>query len=96
MIVENKYENPGILHENTMPNRAYYIPSSAYLGDLVTDRERSDRFQSLNGTWQFRYYPDIHDMDQGDIYAQIRKDLDGFVPVAVPGTWQNYGYDQHH
>lgn len=95
MIVENKYENPGILHENTMPNRAYYIPSSAYLGNLVTDRERSDRFQSLNGTWQFRYYPDIHDMDQGDVYAQIRKDLDGFVPVAVPGTWQNYGYDQH-
>ncbi len=95
MIVEKLYENMAILHVNTMPNRAYYIPSSACLGDLVTDRERSDRFQSLNGTWQFHYYPDIHDMDQEDIQTQIRKDIAGFVPVPVPGTWQNYGYDQH-
>ena len=95
MIVENLYENPTILHVNTMPNRAYYIPSSGYRGDLVTDRERSDRFQSLNGSWQFRYYPDIHDMDQEDIRAQIRKDMAGFVEVPVPGTWQNYGFDQH-
>ena len=33
MIIPRHYENPEILHENTMPNRAYCIPASEPLAD---------------------------------------------------------------
>ena len=59
MIVPNYYENLQVLHENTMPYRAYYIPASKPMGTLVHDREKSDRFQLLNGDWKFKYYKSI-------------------------------------
>jgi len=95
MIVKKHFENPAILHENTLPDRAYYIPASSCMGDLVEDRERSDRFRSLKGTWSFRYYKSIHDLEEGDIHARIRADEYSFVPVEVPGVWQQYGFDHH-
>ena len=53
MIVPRHYENVKVLHENTMPPRAYYIPASMRMDTLVESREDSDRFQLLNGEWHF-------------------------------------------
>ena len=53
MIVPRYYENLSVLHENTMPARAYYIPASGRMDNLVEHREESDRMQLLNGTWKF-------------------------------------------
>ena len=53
MIVPRYYENLSVLHENTMPARAYYIPASRRMDNLVEHREESDRMQLLNGTWKF-------------------------------------------
>lgn len=64
MIVPNYYENLQVLHENTMPYRAYYIPASKPMGTLVHDREKSDRFQLLNGDWKFKYYKSIYDLQE--------------------------------
>ena len=63
MTIKHNYENPHILHVGSMPDRAYYIPASRYMGDLVEDRERSDRMQLLNGDWKFRYYESIYDLE---------------------------------
>ena len=60
MIVPKYYENLDVLHKNTMPNRAYYIPASFADTNLLENRELSDRFQLLSGQWQFRYYPALH------------------------------------
>lgn len=49
MIVPRYYENLDVLHENTMPARAYYIPASKRMNDLAEHREKSDRIQFLNG-----------------------------------------------
>lgn len=38
MIVPKYYEDLKIVHENTMPYRAYYIPASHYMGSLTEDR----------------------------------------------------------
>lgn len=38
MIVPKYFEDLTILHENTMPDRAYYIPSSRKQYDLVECR----------------------------------------------------------
>ena len=62
MIVPRHYENLNVLHENTMPERAYYIPASKYM-DILADRNASDRIQMLNGKWRFRYYESIHFMN---------------------------------
>ena len=39
MIVPRYYENLSVLHENTMPARAYYIPASRRMDNLVEHRE---------------------------------------------------------
>ena len=41
MIVPRNYENLKVLHENTMPPRAYYIPASLRMDTLAEDREGS-------------------------------------------------------
>lgn len=56
MIVPRYYEDLKVLHENTMPARAYYIPASKRMDDLVENRKGSDRIQFLNGIWKFKYF----------------------------------------
>ena len=67
MIIPHYYEDPHMLHENTMPNRAYYVPASKRMDNLIEHREQSDRLQSLNGNWKFRYYKSIYDLQDGRI-----------------------------
>ena len=64
MIVPAYFEDLLIQSENALPNRAYFIPASNRLDDTAEHRERSDRFQLLNGDWKFRYYPSIHDLTE--------------------------------
>ncbi len=61
MIVPKYYEDLKVLHKNTMPNRAYYIPASVRMDNLVDEREASDRFMLLSGQWKFRYFDSIYD-----------------------------------
>ena len=93
MIVEKYYENLQILHVNTMPNRAYYIPSSEKIGDLRKEKECSDRIKLLNGKWKFRYFESIYDVTE-EFYRE-GYDTSAFDTVMVPGMWQTYGYDYH-
>lgn len=93
MIVPRHYENLEILHENTMPNRSYYIPASKDMGSLVKDREKSDRLQMLNGIWKFTYYDSIYKLH--DLFFEEEFSCSGFDDIPVPGVWQNFGYDTH-
>ena len=56
MIVPKYFEDFDHLHVNTMPNRAYYIPASRRMEDLVENREASDRFFLLSGDWKLDVY----------------------------------------
>ena len=93
MIVPRHYENLHLLHENTMPHRAYYIPSSKPQFDLTQEREKSDRFFLLNGNWKFRYYDSIYDVKEEFFMEGF--DTSRFNEIPVPGCFQNYGYDKH-
>ena len=62
MIVPKHYEDLSILHEGTMPDRAYYIPAGRRMEDLVENREASDRIRMLNGNWKFRWFESIYDV----------------------------------
>ena len=93
MIVPRHYEDLKIVHENTMPYRAYYMPSSHDMGPLVENRYASDRVTELNGTWQFQYFKSIYDLEEK--FYELGYDCSKFTKVEVPGVWQNYGYDSH-
>lgn len=93
MIVPRYYENLSVLHENTMPARAYYIPASRRMDNLVEHREGSDRMQLLNGTWKFQYFNSIYDIQ--DSFFEKNYDTENFDEIQVPGVWQMAGYDTH-
>lgn len=94
MIVPKHFEDLTILHENTMPDRAYYIPSSHKQYDLVEHREHSDRFMLLNGDWEFRYYSSIYDLKE-PFYEEHATLEPAWGTLPVPCVWQMHGYDQH-
>ncbi len=93
MIVPRYYENLSVLHENTMPARAYYIPASKRMDNLVEHREESDRMQLLNGTWKFQYFNSIYDIQ--DSFFEKNYDTENFDEIQVPSLWQMAGYDTH-
>ena len=93
MIVPRYYENLSVLHENTMPARAYYIPASGRMDNLVEHREESDRMQLLNGTWKFQYFNSIYDIQ--DSFFEKNYDTENFDEIQVPSVWQMAEYDTH-
>ena len=93
MIVPRYYENLIVLHENTMPARAYYIPASKRMDNLVEHREESDRMQLLNGTWKFQYFTSIYNIK--DSFFEKNYDTENFDEIQVPSVWQMAGYDTH-
>ena len=93
MIVPRYYEDLSTLHENTMPARAYYIPASKRMDNLVEHREESDRMQLLNGTWKFQYFNSIYDVQ--DLFFEKNYDTESFDNIQVPSVWHMAGYDTH-
>ncbi|GHT55365.1 glycoside hydrolase family 42 [Spirochaetia bacterium] len=95
MKLPDYHNNADILHENTEPVRAYYIPC-ADADEALSGS--SSRVRTLNGEWQFAYFPSPYDVPEdavtlcgGDsITAPVK-----FDTVTVPSTWQNTGYDRH-
>ena len=93
MTIPHHYENLHILHENTMPDRNYYIPAGKAYSTSLDARDHSDRVQFLNGTWKFRYYDSIYNL-QDEFYSE-GYDVSGFDDIPVPSVWQMHGYDYH-
>lgn len=107
MFIPRYYEDLNALHVGCEPNRAYYIPASKPTDTSVSRRVQSDRFQLLNGEWDFRYYDSIHDLDAEVADAQAANDpvffdvafspnpFNGYTTIPVPSVWQNHGFDAH-
>lgn len=95
MIIPHYYEDPHTLHVGTMPNRAYYIPSSRRSDALVEHRETSDRFQLLNGSWRFRYYASIYDLQ--DAFYEVGYGTARTRRRSSPSTLcRTYGINPKH
>ncbi len=93
MTIPHYYENLHILHENTMPDRNYYIPAGKAYSTSLDARDHSDRVQFLNETWKFRYYDSIYKLQ--DEFCSEGYDVSGFDDIPVPSVWQMHGYDYH-
>ena len=89
----NYHRSQKVLHVGTEPPRSYFIPFSCDGATPSQDtvRNASDRFISLCGEWNFRYYPTpdlIEDFTSPD-FSDAGSDR-----MGVPGSWQTVpGYD---
>lgn len=80
------HENPHALHIGTQTPRNEYTPFAPG-EDPFAYHETSSRRVSLNGTWQFKYYPALPDLPEN----WLTMPLDATMPV--PGNWQLNGFD---
>ena len=80
------HEDLESLHVGTMDKHCYFIPF-AKGEDPFSDREKSGRFELLNGDWKFRYFDSVVDLE--DDFIGIETDN----TIPVPSNWQLHGYD---
>lgn len=93
MRIPSHHQSLSVLHEHTLPQRAYYVPASSPLTDVLAARHESDRVQMLNGDWLFRYFSNVEEL--GESFGESTYEPSAFEPIRVPGTWQHSGYDRH-
>lgn len=82
------------LHVGCEKPRAYFVPFSSWESADALGRERSDRFLSLCGEWDFRFYPSVRQV--GEVWEES---LDVADRMRVPRSWQTVtgkGYDVPH
>ncbi|MBW3092128.1 beta-galactosidase [Bifidobacterium sp. 82T10] len=85
MFIPRYYEDLTTLHVGTEPNRAYYVPASQRTDTVGEKRANSDRFQLLNGDWDFKYYKSIYDLD-ADVEAARAAGRPAFCDDGFDGT----------
>ena len=97
MLVPGLYEDLTILHQNTIPSHAYFIPASGQDKTPSAPQLRlsSDRLQMLSGCdWDFRYYRSIYDLNE-EFYQTGYQPGSGWQQETVPFCWQMKGYDEN-
>ena len=81
MKLPGYHEDLHVLHVNTLPNRAYYVPYSHMEAARRDVRQESDRFTSLNGEWNFRYFDSPMDVPEDCLTDDAPADV-----ISVPSA----------
>ena len=87
------HKSPDVLHYGCEEPRAYFVPFSCSRAAATGMRAVSDRFVSLCGDWDFRYYPSVIDIDD---FTAPDFTAEGMDKMTVPRSWQTVfgrGYD---
>ena len=90
------YENLSVLHKNTLPPRAYFIPfanlEESKKSKVSYDYSGSSRYFLLSGKWDFKYYSSVFDVEEN-----IEKIIpEGLSTIDVPSCWQMTGFERPH
>lgn len=88
VYAENPWEDPRITEINRDRARATSYSYSTIEAAIINDREKSERYQSLNGEWDFRFAPKPGDAP-ADFY---RTKVVGWGKIPVPSNWEMQGY----
>lgn len=81
------------LHVGCEKPRAYFIPFGSAEAAVFGERENSDRFISLCGDWDFKYYSSEYEFED---FLAADFDFGDFDKMPVPRSWQTVlgkGYD---
>lgn len=87
---KNDWENEAIFEINREPMHATMFPYETREIAMTNSREKSQFFQSLNGTWKFKWVP-IAANRVMDFFTVKYKDQD-WDDFAVPSNWEFKGY----
>ena len=93
MLSNSYHENISFLHVNMMPRRSYYVPFESVnesLKEISRDNQKS--FKSLNGTWKFKYFNSLGNINIDNL---LNNKNENFDLIKVPSVWQMQGYDNH-
>lgn len=88
-MLPNYFQDPNVLHLNTLPHHCYFIPYADVESAVKNQRESSAFFRLLNGQWDFAFYESYHELSQNFLTKPF------YQQIAVPGNWQINGYDNH-
>ena len=83
------HENLEVFHVGTLDNHCYFIPFAKNQNPFEA-REKSERFELLNGQWDFTYYKSIIDLE--DDFC----DKPAASKITVPGNWQLQGFGKEN
>jgi beta-galactosidase len=85
-----EWENPQIFEINREPAHAHFIPFESKKLAAQDVSEKSKYFQSLNGTWKFKYSKNPNSRPKN--FFKPGTDLSGWDDIIVPGNWEMQGY----
>ena len=85
-----EWENPELIEINRELPHAHFIPFESNKLAVQGIPEKSNYYQSLNGTWKFNYSknPDSRDKD----FFKLETDLSNWDNIIVPGNWEMQGF----
>ena len=93
-MVLQDLQNASVLQRNRMKSRSYFIPFSNEESAMTYERGQSERFQLLNGMWQFHYAENPYEAPAN--FYEEHYDTADWDSLAVPHHWQLQGYDKPH
>ena len=79
------HESLDVFHVGTLENHCYFIPFGKTQNPFEC-REKSERFELLNGEWDFTYYKSIIDLE--DDFCNVS----ATSKIQLPGNWQLQGF----
>ena len=89
--IKDYHKSLADLHVGCEKPHAYFIPHSDRDSALKFPRDYSDRFKTLIGKWDFRYFHSV-----SELWGCELSDVDFSEKIDVPMNWQNLtdrGYD---
>src|SRR5688572_13333141 len=84
------YEDPFVSGINREPARATAYSFQSIEQALTLDREKTSRYLSLNGDWDFSFALKPSDAPT-DFY---KNRVSGWTKIPVPSNWEMQGYDK--
>ncbi|RPH22513.1 beta-galactosidase [Buttiauxella warmboldiae] len=87
IIGQRDWETPAVTQLNRLPAHPPF--SSWRDASAARDDKASDSVHSLNGNWQFSYFPQPESVPE----SWLAHDLPDAQTLPVPANWQLHGYD---
>ena len=84
------WENQRVLHVNTGPPRATFIPFADAAGALAQDASGSPFVAPLDGAWRFHWAPDPAERPTN--FFKTAFDDSAWDTIEVPSNWEMKGY----
>ena len=83
-------EDPSMVEENKLPARATFYTASTTAGVNADTPSYGDRYQSLDGTWKFKWSRSPEERPAG--FEAVGYDVSSWDDIPVPANWELHGY----